>query len=209
MSKDILGSLLRVLVTVPEDRLGLVQDFARKLAGSDGKTWKAQGKLFLRKELIPEPEFVIDTIIRVDRSIRPSYPNWAKLVMHPELESIGPTEYNLSKVEPWLHEDQKDGRWTTGRIIYVYLNDTDMLKTCLGLRDLEEIQKKDITFFRKYFKGKAVFGWASVVRDDHYGRFNVPYLCEDGDKVILDWNWLDNDWCGNDLALCHASSSQT
>lgn len=50
MSKDILGSLVRVLVTVPEDRLGLVQDFANKLAGSDGDTWVQQGKLFFRKE---------------------------------------------------------------------------------------------------------------------------------------------------------------
>jgi hypothetical protein len=50
MSKDILGSLVRVLVTVPEDRLGLVQDFANKLAGSDSDTWVQQGKLFFRKE---------------------------------------------------------------------------------------------------------------------------------------------------------------
>jgi hypothetical protein len=50
MSKDILGSLMRVLVTVPEDRLGLVQDFANKLAGSEGDTWVQQGKLFFRKE---------------------------------------------------------------------------------------------------------------------------------------------------------------
>jgi hypothetical protein len=50
MSKDVLGSLMRVLVTVPEDRLGLIQDFANKLAGSDGDTWFRQGKLFFRKE---------------------------------------------------------------------------------------------------------------------------------------------------------------
>ncbi len=52
MSKqnDILGSLLRVLVTVPKDRLGLVSDFSRKLAGSDGSHWEKNGIAFLRKE---------------------------------------------------------------------------------------------------------------------------------------------------------------
>jgi len=50
MSKDILGSLVRVLVTVPEDRLGLVKDIANKLAGDDGGEWERQGKLYLRKE---------------------------------------------------------------------------------------------------------------------------------------------------------------
>ena len=50
MSNDILGSLTRVLVTVPENRLGLVQDYARKLAGQDGEEWEQNGKKFLRKE---------------------------------------------------------------------------------------------------------------------------------------------------------------
>lgn len=45
-----LGSLVRVLVTVPENRLGLVKDIAHKLAGDDGKEWEQHGKLFLRKE---------------------------------------------------------------------------------------------------------------------------------------------------------------
>ncbi len=50
MSKDILGSLLRVLVTVPENRLGLIHDISRKLSGNDGDSWEAQLKSFLRKE---------------------------------------------------------------------------------------------------------------------------------------------------------------
>ena len=50
MSKDILGSLVRVLITVPEDRLGLVQDVALKLSNSDGDQWVSPLKSFLRKE---------------------------------------------------------------------------------------------------------------------------------------------------------------
>jgi hypothetical protein len=61
MSKDILGSLVRVLVTVPEDRLGLMQDFANKLAGPDGDTWFRQGKSFFRKE----PCWTNDQVVQV------------------------------------------------------------------------------------------------------------------------------------------------
>ncbi|MDO8579513.1 MAG: hypothetical protein Q7R72_01415 [bacterium] len=221
MSRDILGSLVRALVIVPENRLGLVRDFVNKMTGSDGETWEIQGKLFLRKQptswevkapvalasvVVPEPETVINPTIRVDRSIRPSYPDWVKTVMHPELEPTGPAEYDISKIDQWLHEGQKDGKWTSGNNVYAKLKEKDMklLKGCLGLRDLEDIQKKGIAFFRKYFKGKAIFAWSAVVRDrgDH---LYVPYLCGYDVEVVLDWSWLANDWHDDNPALRHAS----
>jgi len=39
------------------------------------------------------------------------------------------------------------------------------------------------------------------------GNLNVPYLYENGDEVVLNWNWLDNDWNDNNLALRHATRS--
>ena len=39
------------------------------------------------------------------------------------------------------------------------------------------------------------------------GNLNVPYLYENGDKVVLNWNWIDNDWNGNNPALRHATRS--
>lgn len=51
MSKDILGSLPRALATVPENRLGLIQDITLKLTDKDaGNEWEQQLKQFLRKE---------------------------------------------------------------------------------------------------------------------------------------------------------------
>lgn len=32
------------------------------------------------------------------------------------------------------------------------------------------------------------------------GNLNVPYLNDDGDKVVLNWNWLDNNWNDNNPA---------
>lgn len=155
----------------------------------------------------PEPEVELDPIIRVDRSIRPSYPDWMKEVMHPELESAGPAEYDISAIEQWLHDGQKDGKYIEGNKIYNHLKKTDTLKTCLGLRDLKEIQKKGIAFFRKHFKGKAVFGWAGIVRDRD-GNLRVPYLYVRDDEVVLGWGWADYDWDGGSPALRFASSTK-
>ena len=168
---------------------------------------RGEAELILKTKPAPEPEQVIDSIIHVDRSIRPSYPDWMKEVMHPELEAVGPSEYDSAKLEQWIHDGQKDGKWIEGDKVYTHLKKTDTLKTCLGLRDLEEIQKKGIANFRKHFAGKAVFGWASVVRNRR-GNLRVPCLYEDGVGVVLYWDWLDRSWSSNNPALRHASSTQ-
>lgn len=149
-------------------------------------------------------ESPLDTIIRVDRSIRPVYPDWARVVMHPELEVVGPAEYDLTKVELWLHDDQKNGKWMGGVHIYEYLKETDGLKNCLGLHDAVEIQKKGIALFRKLFGHKVVFCWKSVVRDRD-GSLNVPYVGGRGGNVMVDWGWLGSDWDGNHPAARFAS----
>lgn len=144
-----------------------------------------------------------DTTIRVSRSIRPVYPDWVDKVMHPELENTGPSEYDLGKVELWLHNKQKKGGVVKGKSIYQYLKKNDMLKTCLGLADGEEIQKKSIVVFQKLFGNKSVFLWKSVVcaRD---GRV-VPYLGEHGSRVVVFWRWLYVGWDGVDPAARLAS----
>lgn len=158
-------------------------------------------------ELAMKPEPVIttvfaDPIIHVDRSVRPVYPDWVKEVMHPELENTGPAEYDGSKLKQWLHPDQKNV--VRGDTIYEYLKDKKLLSGCLSLRDLEEIQKKGITLFRQNFQGKVVFAWKSGVRNRN-GNLCVPYLCEGGDEVVLDWYWLDSNWDANNPALRFAS----
>lgn len=48
--------------------------------------------------------------------------------------------------------------------------------------------------------------FARIVRNCN-GNLNVPYLYENGDKVVLNWNYLVNDWNGNNPGLRHASGS--
>lgn len=165
-----------------------------------------EADLVMKTKSVPDPEPEIDPIIHVDRSVCPSYPNWVQTVMHPELENTGPAEYDITKVKQWLHDSQEGGEWIKGDKIYVHLKETDDLKNHLGLRDLEEIQKKGIAFFRKYFNRKAVFGWSSVVRDRD-GHLHVPYLYEYGGGVLLYWYWLGRGWRGYYPGLRHASST--
>ena len=142
-----------------------------------------------------------DNIIRVDHSIRPSYPGWVKMVVHPELENTGPVEYDILKVEWWLierqmyfHKSQKGSasiEHDEGTRIYTYLREMDMLKFCLGLLDLEEIQKKGIAFFGKYFQKNDilhVFGWKSISMDFE-GNLCVPFLYGYRSVDIM-WAWM-------------------
>lgn len=149
-------------------------------------------------------KLVSDSIVRVNRAVKPTCPGWMKGVLHPELEGTGPAEYNIANVEQWLHEGQKNGGCVKGQKIYKHLKNNNMLESCLGLADLLAIQAKGIDFFRKHFAGKAVFGWKSVVWT-RIGYLNVPCLYESGGKVYLDWYWLGNGWYGDNPALRFAS----
>lgn len=174
-------------------------DFEQKLAGDDGEIWLSEFKRFLRKE----PTWRELSFVLVDRTILPKYPDWVKEVLYPELESVGPAEFDAGKLELWLHDRQKNGM-VTGNVIHSYLKNHDMLKECLGLRDLEEIQKKGIFFFRKHFKGKCVFGWKSVILDRH-DILCSPCLYEEVGNVCFFWCWLINNRGSDNPALRFAS----
>lgn len=136
---------------------------------------------------------VVDTIVRVDRSIRPAYPvDRVQAAMHPELENTGPTEFDLWDVEEWLHPDQKRGM-VRGEFLYQYLKDNDMLKSCLSFQDGVEIQKKGTDIFLTLFRGKTVCLWKSVVQC--YGvSLRVPCLSSQvGSAVNMYWLSLVGD----------------
>ena len=146
-----------------------------------------------------DPEAPLDFLVRVDRSVKPIYPDWMKKLMHPELEPTGPAEYDLNTVGLWLYDDQKT-KVVRGQVIYDHLKKTDALASCLNLQDGLAIQQKGVAVFRKLFGGKVGFLWGSVVQNRN-GNLIVPYLYEDGDRVVVNWDWLDNNWNSNCPAL--------
>ena len=188
------AAVIRHLPDLPTDRMQeLIGDPAGLKKFLAGLAKAPSAKLKKQKK--------VDTIIRVDRLIRPTYPAWATEVKHPELETIGPAEYDLAKeIEPWLHDGQKNAPLTTGNVIYESLKATDTLKICLGLHDACAIQAKGIDVFRKIFGGKVTYFWKSVVRD-RVGSLHVPYLYEYGGEVFLGWSWRADGWYGSEPAL--------
>lgn len=176
--------------------LGTVEAVFNKLGGLGGAAQFLRGELVVQPAVIPEPpsEPVLDFIVRVDRSVKPNYPDWMKKVMHPELELAGPAEYNPQDgVEQWLHDDQKR-RPVVGNTIYKHLQKGDALASCLNLQDGLAIQAKGIAVLRKLSEGKTAFLWGSVVQD-RSGDLNVPYLYESvGGKVVVGWHSLGHSW---------------
>ncbi len=147
------------------------------------------------------------TVVTVDRSIPPVYPYWVECVMDPELESTSPNEYDLAKeVSLWLHANQK-GHTTMGPVVYDYLKENDMLKSCLGLSDALAIQNLGVAVFRKIFCDKDVYFWKSVVRRRDSGGLFVPYLCVRTGILGLFWHRFDLDGFVDDPAVHFASSN--
>lgn len=132
-----------------------------------------------------------DNIIRIDRSIRPHYPEWVTRVLHPELETAGLVEYDLATVESWLHDGQKNDSQMCGDQIYEYLKSNNMLASCLDLRDGQEIQKKGKIIFRNSFGGKSLFLWKSVVEFE--GDLRVPAIPY-GNEGVIWWVFLGFWW---------------
>lgn len=129
-----------------------------------------------------------DPIIHVDRTVSVVYPNWIKKALYPQLEQVGPSDFNIAELESHLHPKQVEG-YATGNEIHEELIAKKMIESCLGLPELLNIQKRGIRFFRKHYSGKAVFGWRSVVQDRD-GDLLVPSLVVLEGKVILLWRWL-------------------
>jgi len=91
------------------------------------------------------------------------------------------------RTELWLAPGQDTG-WVLGHTILTHLTETGLLAGCIDLAELEAIKAKGIDFYRKHFRGKAIFAWRGVRGD------SVPCLIGCGGGVVLDWGWLGGDW---------------
>ncbi|MBI2476403.1 MAG: hypothetical protein HYV67_04150 [Candidatus Taylorbacteria bacterium] len=140
---------------------------------------------------------IIDPIVRIDRSVRPVYPDFLdqEYLNKPEfiaLEKLGPPEFDASRLRKWWHPKQKR-KVIKGTVIHNFLVEKMMLPSCLGFVELLGIQAKGIEFFHRHFKGQVVFGWRSVVPFCG-GDLRAPYLVEDDGEMVLYWRWLGGDF---------------
>lgn len=185
--------------------LGTTEAVFNKLGGTEGiEAFLRDETKIVTNEASVKEEIPITTLVHVDRSIKPAYPDFVKKVMHPDLESKGLAEYDIAgAVSLWLHDKQKNGV-VTGQTIYDYLKTNNLLKSCGNLQDALAIQKLGVAAFKKAFGNKVVYFWKSVVQY-RGGDLSVPYLYVLGDEVGLGWRWLDRYWHGRGPAVRFAS----
>ena len=142
------------------------------------------------------PATLDTTDICISCLARPVYPHWMGRVMHPKFQNIGSSRYDLrTDVTPWRHDDQKDGKTLIrASVVYDYLETRDELKTCLGLLDAVEIQKKGAKVFRDIFGDTALLFFPRSAIESRSRIRYVPYLCISSNEVKDRWYWLGRRW---------------
>lgn len=144
------------------------------------------------------------TLVLVDRSIRPAYRPWVLRLLNPELENTGPTEFDLSQITLWVHPKQKTEKGICASFIYSQLKDSGLLKTCLGLRDGEEIIKQKADFFQGMPNIDRVFLWKSVAFprfDPTEHSLRVPFIgSEVNGSLTIRWEHIYHDLREDDPA---------
>ena len=141
--------------------------------------------------------------IHVDRSIQPDRSVYSGIgvgrIIYPEIESFGPADYNLTDVDLWQHGDQLNNGEIDGYSISEYLEKHQMIASCFSLRDGEEIQKKGVSIFRKFFGNNRVFLWKSLVQCKN-AELRVPFLAATNSSgVILRSTPLNYSYGSNDV----------
>ena len=142
-------------------------------------------------------------IIKVDRSVAPVYPE-GFVSINPRQELVHrPDEYDLSTVGIWYHDNQKTGRgFVSGLVVYEQLRQEHAFVSCLNLQDGLAIQQKGVDVFRKFFAGKEVFLWGSLVMSD-YGEVLVPSLYEEDGEVEVGWSKISQNFDSRRPALMY------
>lgn len=91
--ENILSKALREFMNGPLNQL-LVN-----MGGKNGERVESELNKFNRQEPCWVPHGYRESLVRVDRTIRPVYPEWMKDLSFPELEIFGPSEFDIRTLE--------------------------------------------------------------------------------------------------------------
>ena len=130
-------------------------------------------------------------LIRVTRRILPpeAYPGTMRRALHPELEALGPAEYDVERLE--LAEYPGQGA-CSGRAYRAHFTQPTILSRTVSLLDLREIGNRGANFFQEHFPGKELLAIRSEIEgsSSRYGATSathVPRLRLVQQKLWLDW----------------------
>ncbi len=114
-------------------------------------------------------------------------------------EALMPPDYEL-----YFHPTQEGGGVIDGFELFRHLDQTGMIKRASSLESPEVKGWLDNpTTYPDEFKDKVVSLWGSVRESG--GRRRVAYLVWYGDRVLVLWRWLGDDWRRDCPALLASS----
>lgn len=145
---------------------------------------------------VVEPQLLDLTKLRTDAWFHP----------HQTGENTRPTGYEILATLVFAYEVGKDAVGMTYQV-----KPTDLINGHFGLRELKWLEDNWKTLpeaFRKWAKGKLLYGWADVVRHSD-GYLYVPCLDCDIDKPFVDWFNLDRQWDDDEPALREQVGTQS
>ncbi|MCR4274953.1 MAG: hypothetical protein NUW02_02810 [Candidatus Campbellbacteria bacterium] len=125
----------------------------------------------------------------VKRSVL-EYPNWVRKHLTPGLEA--PTLRDPGETGIWLDLRQPTSNRPTGHEVYAGLRAVDLLGRSLSFGDLKWYEANP-NCIPADWRGKVVYGWASVVRDDE-DELHVPYMDCGVKQPSVSWRWLNDRW---------------
>ena len=134
--------------------------------------------------------------MKIDTSKKPFSPNGWTIESHDtSLGKIDPTKISL-----WLHEKQKSG------YIRGYDLEKELPKEVLNATVLDWLLKNP-KYIPEDWKGKYVFFWGTIYRNQDTSSLCVRYLCFNDGSWRRDYDWLGDDWSDRDPAALLASIS--
>ncbi len=170
--------------------------------------------------------------VEIGEVTAPVFPDWSKgRVLNGYIRRPQSLDFIAVMASPYFHprqtgEEYKDNRPQGHEILASLVasykagedkngntynvSETDFIHGHFGLAELTYMEKNWNTLpepFKAWAKGKLLYGWRDVVRDDH-GTLNVPYLsCIVGEPCVY-WYCLDISWRDNEPALREQVSTQ-
>lgn len=174
--------------------MNAVENFLKKQERIQKFGHPDSGFVYRHEQPEPEPDETAEDFVAVDRSIMPAYPSPDSIreIVFPDIESGGPPSFHIKKLLRFKDFFDKDENMGSLVGVYQALKASNYIRACLNLQDLVAIQKKGLPFFRRYFQGKQVFGWRTVV----YREWTldivaaVVTLCENEGRVELGWEYM-------------------
>lgn len=137
-------------------------------------------------------KFIVETVKSTLK-----YPDWVRKHLTPELEATSLRD--PGEVELWLDPRQSIGNpYPTGHEVYDAIKAANLFERSLSFGDLKFFEENPDQIPAE-FRGKWIYGWASVVRGDD-DNLHVPCLDCDAGRPCVSWDWLGLGWIDREPA---------